>query len=363
MKNILICVTGLTPQIVTETLFCLAVKEKVPVDELYIITTLRGREVILGRDKASQTPKVPLINEIVNLCSKYKVKKPKFENDNAHIIVAKEESLELSDIRTDKHNILFPNKVCEFIKTISAQPDTTLNCSISGGRKTMSVHLAFALTLFGRENDRLLHVLTSEENEFKDFYPVNKKEAKELELSEIPYVRLRSLISSTIKEENFLSRKYSDIVKFTQKQLKIIYDKRLLLLDINTQKVKYGNQSIKLEPLEFALYFKFVEAKLEGKNKYSIHEMISPEFAIQVAEFIKDKFEHYYFGDAIKKPWWKTGFSAEGFRSKRSKINEKLESLISDPDYLSNFRIESERQYRETRYFIKAEKSKFKISY
>src|SRR5690606_26961156 len=149
-KNILICVTGLTPQIITETFYCLTVQKKIKIDEIYILTTTRGSEVILGKDRGKQTPKVIFKDELMQLCKKYKIKVPKFENSSKHIITAKEESLGLSDIRNDKHNKLFPNKVCEFIKEISSG-DNTIYCSISGGRKTMSVHLAFAMVLFGRE--------------------------------------------------------------------------------------------------------------------------------------------------------------------------------------------------------------------
>ncbi|MCL6496007.1 MAG: hypothetical protein K6T54_14695, partial [Ignavibacterium sp.] len=128
-KNILICVSGLTPQIVTETLFCLAVKEKTPVDEIYVLTTKRGREVILGRDKHPVTPKSPLKNEIEKLCKLYKLKKPLFQENDDHIIVAKEEAIELPDIRSDKENILFPNKVCEFLRLKTSNPQNVLFCS------------------------------------------------------------------------------------------------------------------------------------------------------------------------------------------------------------------------------------------
>ncbi len=49
------------------------------------------------------------------MCEKYKIHSPKFEHNDTHIIVAKELTIELDDIRNDKHNRLFPNKLCEFI--------------------------------------------------------------------------------------------------------------------------------------------------------------------------------------------------------------------------------------------------------
>lgn len=362
-KNILICVSGLTPQIVSETFYCLTVKQKIKIDELYVITTKRGRDVILGIDEAAFTPKSSLKKELQNLCAKYKVKMPAFDNNDTHIITAKEESLELSDIRTDKHNILFPNKTCEFVSKLSSDPNSTLYCSISGGRKTMGVHLAFALSLFGRENDKLLHVLTSEENEFKGFYPVNKKEDAALELAEIPFVRLRSvaLLKDEVKNKNKL--KYADIVKLTQKQLHKISDTRKLILKVNQKEISYGENKVKFEPLEFAIYYKFVEQKLEGVNKISIHTLISQEYAFSLADFIKENYEYYYFSEETKNPWWKKGFTAENFRSKRAKINSKLSALFDDDIIKDEFLITSNKNYRETTYNIKADTVKIKIQY
>ncbi len=92
-KNILVCVSGLTPQIVTETLFCLAVKEKIIIDEIYVLTTQRGRNVIYGLDKHPSTPKTALKTEIKNLCAKYKIKVPLFNNNDSHVLVAREDWL------------------------------------------------------------------------------------------------------------------------------------------------------------------------------------------------------------------------------------------------------------------------------
>lgn len=358
-KNILICVSGLTPQIVTETLFCLAVKEKIPIDEIYVLTTKRGRDVILGLDEHPSTPKTALSKEIKNLCKHYKIRKPKFEENDTHIIVAKEESIELSDIRSDKDNILFPNRVASFIREKTADPNNALYCSITGGRKSMSVHLANALSLFARENDKLLHVLTSEENEFKGFYPMNKKEAKELEFSEIPFIRLRSILGSEIKN----LKNYSDFVEQTQKQLKALTDKTKIILKTDTREVKFGMNSVKLEPQEFAIYFKMLELKQEGKEKFSVGHLTDIEFAQAVFSFMKEKYPYYYFDENKKKPWWEKGFRPEAIRSKRSKINKCLLTLFEDDVTANQFLISSEREYGNTKYFIKADKDKIKLSY
>jgi CRISPR-associated protein (TIGR02584 family) len=360
MRNILICVSGLTPQIVSETYFCLAVKEKIRIDEIYVITTVRGRKVILGEDAAPNTPKTQLKKELNSLCKLYSLSKPKFDNGEKHIIVATEESIELSDIRSDTDNILFPNKVSQFIREKSMVPENVLYCSITGGRKSMSVHIANSLSLFARENDRLLHVLTREENEFKGFYPTNKKEAKDLELSDIPFVRLRSLLSHEIKGENILNLNFDEIVKYTQTQLKLISDKKFLLCDIRKRELTYGNKSISLEPIEFLFYFYFVEMKQRGKNKIRISDITSRETAQFIKELLEKNYPYYYIKDNQQKIFEK-GFDSEYFRSKRSKINNKIQSLISDKDISIQFIIEVEKVYYDSSYYIPASLERIKL--
>ena len=358
-KNILICVSGLTPQIVTETLFCLAVKQKTPVDEIYVLTTKRGREVILGKDTHPATPKTSLRTEIENLCKKYKIKKPIFEENDKHIIVAKEESVELSDIRTDKDNILFPNKVCEFVRNKSSDPDTTLYCSITGGRKSMSVHIANALSIFAREQDKLLHVLTKEEHEFKGFYPMNKREAEDLELSEIPFVRLRSILSADVKSSELLNLNFDEIVQHTQRQLKLLAPNNKLILDIERREIRYGNDKISLEPLEFLFYYYFVDSKLRGNPNISVQQFVSDETKNQFIEYFNEYYHESYY--IKEKRWYKKGFSKEDFRIKRSNVNKRIKTLIEDDDIILDFIIDVNRKYGESTYYIRADKEKFQI--
>jgi len=359
-KNILICVSGLTPQIVTETFFCLTVKEKIDISEIYVLTTARGKEVILGKDKSPQTPKTSLKKELINLCKYYGITKPKFDETDKHIIVAKEETIELSDIRSDHDNILFPNRVASFIREKALDNNTILYCSITGGRKSMSVHIANALSLFARENDKLLHVLTREENEFKGFYPLTKKEAKDLLLSEIPFVRLRSLLSNDIKGEKLIDLSFDKIVARTQTQLKLISDKKQLICDLEKRELTFDYESVTLEPLEFLFYYHFIEKKFSGQNKISIHELISPETSQKFISYIEQYYSHYYIREAQLKNF-QQGFDPEYFRAKRSKINKKIQELITDPDFISQFTIEVDKIYGDSRYYIPASTERIKL--
>jgi len=359
MPNILICVSGLTPQIVTETFFCLTVKQKIPIAEIYVLTTKRGKEVILGRDKAPNTPKTSLKEELNNLCKKYKLPKPLFNENDKHIIVAKEESIELPDIRSDKDNILFPNKAAEFIREKTSDPEAILYCSITGGRKSMSVHLANVLSIFAREYDKLLHVLTKQEHEFKGFFPANKKEANDLEIAEIPFVRLRPLLSAELKMPDLLRSNFDEMVKTTQAQLKILAPQNKLILDIERRELRFANDKVILEPMELLFYYFFVDSKKKGILFISVNQYDSDETKI----IFKNYFATYFPTRCInfESKEWKNKFSPEVFRQRVSKINKKIEHLIEDCDLAKQFKIEVNRKWGDSTYFIPAESQRFQI--
>jgi len=334
-KNILICGSGLTPQVVTETLYCLSVQKKVKIDELYIVTTSRGREVIIGEDEQIKLP--PLKGELKRMCAKYKIQMPKFDYNDDHIIVAKDQSIEMPDIRNDKQNKLFPNKLCEFINEKTKDRTDVLFCSISGGRKSMSVDMAFALSLFGREKDKLLHVLTHEKNEFKSFYPVTKKEEKDLELSEVPYVKLRSIIGKQTKSKVFSQMKYTDLVEFAQQELKLAFTDKLII-DTGKNEITLGDyEPFRLEPAQMKLYKFIVDAKMNGEEYVSV-------------ESILKKCPHK--------------FTKKTLIEKVLKIRtEKFQKHISinDNDLIGKFIILGPDAFGSSNYGILADKSKFLI--
>ncbi|MGC8653944.1 MAG: CRISPR-associated ring nuclease, partial [Candidatus Kryptoniota bacterium] len=96
----------MTPQVVTETLYALMVQHRVQINEVYVVTTMGGKEKLLSDPS--------LDDEIRRLYSKYGLTGPSFDPDK-HIIIAKEESVELHDIRSDKENKLIPNMICDLV--------------------------------------------------------------------------------------------------------------------------------------------------------------------------------------------------------------------------------------------------------
>lgn len=341
-RNILIAVSGLTPQIISETFYCLAVKNKIKIDEIIVITTSRGRDVILGKDKELNKKRKypPLEKELVRMCKLNNLKMPAFKMKN--IIVADEQSVELHDIRSDNDNILFPNKVCEVIKQKTADKETTLHCSISGGRKTMSVDLAFALSLFGRMQDKLYHVLVDESLEFSKFFPETKAEAKKLEIAEIPYVRLRPLLGDLTQNKVFTKMSYTDIVEYTQLQLKI-KSSDTLIINTSREEILFGaNEPVKIEPKKLEIYLHLYNLKLEGKKSEDITSVAIKFFGntdnAVIMEANKDNILSYI-----------------------NKINKIIVKAISDIEVEYIFLINGPKEFGKSQYGILADRDKFII--
>lgn len=337
MKNILICVSGLTPQIITETLFCLSIKKKIQIDEIFVLTTTRGRDVILGADEEYNKKKKypPLKKEIERMCKKYhKIRLPDFQINN--IKVANELSIELSDIRNDKDNEMFPNTLCEFINEKTKNKNNILHCSISGGRKSMSVDMAFALSLFGRENDKLWHVLTHENQEFKHFFPENKSQEKDLELAELPFVKLRSMIADITGNRSLNKMNYTELVAFTQNELRKKSAENMFI-SISRREMWYGNnERVKIEPKQIELYRYFLENNSNSNNPIKLDALVKI--------FSIDK----RTGEKIK------GYDDSNIRQIRSKLNRIISSALNDPMLNDLFIIKS-GSYATSEYYLDAD--------
>jgi len=126
----------------------------------------------------------------------------------------------------------------------------SLHVSIAGGRKTMGFYAGYALSLYGRAQDRMSHVLVDEKFEkgINFYYPsknendfIIDRENKTIGLSkdaqvwlaQIPFVRLRTSLpeESLIKKANF-----SDVVNAINMASQPIK----LILDVKQQKVIIG---------------------------------------------------------------------------------------------------------------------------
>jgi CRISPR-associated protein (TIGR02584 family) len=276
--NVLIVTGGLTPQVVTETIYALATRSPgpfIPAKIVCVVTkTVADRfggqfEAALARlkhevsieatwDRSSEDWRKAAIGLFVEY--------PRYPGGAA-----------VEDIRSDDDAVRFANLVSEIIRVETAKAECRIHLSLAGGRKTMSFHGGAALSLFGRTQDELSHVLVNPQ-EFEgcaDFWfptktscPVKHRDGRALdakdasvELANIPYIRARGRIPGLIDQ----ALDYSQYVAQTNAAL----GRTPLFLELTTaeQRVRIGDiLDFTLANTDFALYQLMAEWKRGGTS-------------------------------------------------------------------------------------------------
>ncbi|MFN3716990.1 MAG: CRISPR-associated ring nuclease Csm6 [Thiobacillus sp.] len=211
-RNILICVTGLSPQIVTETVYALSMQATPAwmADEIYLLTTQRGAEnarlKLLSREPGW----------FHRLRADYGLPEIRFDESHVHVI-RRQDGTPLDDIRDDADNRCAADFIADTVRRLTQDPETEVHASIAGGRKTMGFYLGYAMSLYGRAQDRLSHVLVSApfESHPEFYYPTPQTRVitsldrgqdaldcsqARVWLGDIPFVRLREGLPERLLE-------------------------------------------------------------------------------------------------------------------------------------------------------------------
>lgn len=276
MRNVLISVAGLTPQVITETLYYLIQLRSPPekISEIHILTTSPGKEKLVS------SLLDPDDGRYFALLDDYNINQSAIQFDASHIIVLKDaQGNELQDIRTRSDNQAVADQILDFVREKAADSDCRLHCSLAGGRKTMGLYLGFALQLYGRHDDVLSHVLVHPpelEADSEFFYPPPENRSFQLqdgsilesdqikvELAEIPILLLKDKIP-LLQESTDLG--YSELVEFTQKEFERLHSPLPLIINPTSKSLHIGQEFTihKLTPLEFAIYLFVARKRLEG---------------------------------------------------------------------------------------------------
>lgn len=273
-QNILFFVAGMTPQIITETVWALACDKSNPnpwlPDEIVVLSTTTGLNQIKGR----------LFEQKV--FDDFKKEYPQLKNiqfDERSLVVIEHNGAALEDIKTPAENEIMADQLCAMIAELTQKQHVSLHVSIAGGRKTMGYYAGYALSIYGRKQDALSHVLveTKFESGSNFFYPTsnekliynhdkqvigNAQDAK-VWLAQIPFVRMRGMLD----EESILNhKKFSEVVALIGHAMQPVCIK---IINTDERKVFVGNQFCKLAPKEFAMYL--LAAKMRLKNEYLIY--------------------------------------------------------------------------------------------
>lgn len=308
-RNILFLVTGMTPQIITETIWALAcdnsLAETWTPDEVHVLSTQDGLNQIRKR----------LFED--GVFAQFKQDYPQLANvqfdpiTNLHVI-ADENGKALIDLKTPEDNEKSADIICQKIKEFTDMPDTSVQVSIAGGRKTMGFYAGYALSLYGRAQDSLSHVLVEEkfERAVNFFYPtpnehlvsdrdekvVGNAQEAQVWLANIPFVRMRDAILPKHQLKKDLS--FSDVVQ----QINASFEDITLELHTFSRKAIINDQFVisDLPPREWALLHWFADRRKNDKggiiapSKNSNEKSSNDGQDEYIQTLTEDFFDYYY---------------------------------------------------------------------
>ena len=267
-RRILLAVTGLSPQVVTETVYALARKEPSAVpQEIHVITTSEGAE----RARLALLSSSP--GWFHRLCTDLDLHDIRFGIENIHVLCGADDS-PLSDIRSPEDNERAADFITEKVRELTSDPNTALHVSIAGGRKTMGYYAGYALSLFGRPQDRLSHVLVSEpfESTWEFFYPTPYSRVIEtrdqkladtanatVTLAEIPFVSLRDGLPQRLVTGN---ARFTQTVDAARRAL----TPPELVVDLDRKCVLASGERVPMAPADLAFYSLFARVRQQERG-------------------------------------------------------------------------------------------------
>jgi CRISPR-associated protein (TIGR02584 family) len=227
-QTVLLAVTGMSPAVLTETVWALA-REDPPVipDRVAVVTTIAGRQAIereLHNPPDAEAPdlwqelRLAILGPDADKLERLILEPPRLvEAPNPR--TGKADWLE--DLRTPAENNATANFLLSELRRWTEAPETRLVVSIAGGRKTMGALLYACVSLLGRETDRLTHVLVNEPFEDarlkpKFYFPRQSRQHLHLadgrqyqaaeariDLADIPFVPFRNLFARDLVRKPF----------------------------------------------------------------------------------------------------------------------------------------------------------------
>lgn len=273
-QNILFLVTGMTPAIITETIWALACDPSLDEDSRWIPDRV---EVLSTEHGLNQIHSRLLENKVIE---QFKQDFPQltdlvFDNSCMHSIKdEKNLTTALVDLKTPEDNEFAANQINERIRQLTQEENTSLHVSIAGGRKTMGFYAGYALSLHGRAQDRMSHVLVDDkfENIPDFFYPTPKTSyvtdrdgrvwdasKAQVWLADIPFVRMKDAINE--KHQLKSDDSFIEVVA----KIKNSFSPANLVINLDKGSATFNGAEVKLPPREFAFLHWFADLRLNGQ--------------------------------------------------------------------------------------------------
>ena len=270
-KEILVVSTGLAPQVITEMLWWLAARDEGPrivPDAIHVVTTQKGAEIINRDIRGSE-------GRLSAFCREFDL--PDL-NDRLHVSLPGADNPEdADDARDIETNVGYANCVTRLLRELTDDPGNRVLACLAGGRKAMSFYVGYAMSLLGRPDDDLCHVLVSPAFENSREFWWKPKEPRmvsvsvdglkqerstdeaTIDVAQIPFARLRYLmpLKSLDKLDDF-----KELVTVAntgvERQRVVLTDSRL--------EVRFGDQAVNLSPKQYAFFKMLAEWRQDSRK-------------------------------------------------------------------------------------------------
>lgn len=340
MKRILLAICGLSPQVITETLYALYQQGRMP-HAIRIITTRSGKEALYAN----------LLNgadgHYHRFLNDYGIDPSTIDFGPRHVIsVIDHNGFEIDDITDEEENELFLTTCMETAFELTRSRDVQVFFSIAGGRKTMGACLAMAAQCYGRPEDRIFHVLVSPEFEScRDFYyppptsvPITLRGRQgEPFVKETRYARITLVPMPYLSiRERLSDRHLKEPESPAALMLSLVREKRHeLVIDLKARVIVWKGVQCDMMPAHLALYTFFALLKKDNSCERSACRSCYGCFlnAVQVLEQqeqITDIYRRICGGKCIEEMSTSgvVALTVENFNSYRSKIARNLEKAF-----------------------------------
>lgn len=373
MKRVLLAVCGLSPQVITETLYVLYQQSRM-VDAVRILTTTIGKEKCLAQLLS------PKDGQFYQFLEQYGIPENSVDFHPRNIIsVTDDNGRQIEDITIEEESALFLEKCMEQAFHLTRDPDNEVYFSIAGGRKTMGSCLSLAAQFYARRQDRIFHVLVSPpefENSREFFFPPKlpryvrlfdkssrelymKTDNARLTLVAMPFVSIRQrLKTGMLKEPESPASLLMSLIR---------EDEPILTIDLNSKKVVWKGLEMDMPPARLAIYVFFAMVKKKAQcDKKSCRDCQECALSYdQIAEDYTEEIAEIYDRTATRRREEpeKRGIrflEREALTQYKSKINADLLKNFG-PYESKKLNIKSFGQRNNTFYFLPLDRKRIRL--
>ncbi len=333
-KTILVAGVGLSPAVLTNTVWALAHEEEPIIPgEVVAVTTLTGRRCIeeqLMVSKGWERLLQSLEAEGLGIQDKLAF------GASDSIRVLGDGKTDFDDIATPEQNVAAADFILKVLRQYTEEPGTRVIASIAGGRKSMSALMISCMSLLGRAQDRVCHVLVNEpyERRMEPPFLFPEKGAKHSlggktylslrakpVLSDIPFVRVRGWYE---KEFNKVPPSYMQLVNKVQGIAPKPANYPKVKLNGAKGSFKIDSSLVHLSPSEFALVYLMLNRIKQAHPPASWYDL-EPDFTELFARKVPTSVNWFHTFKDSGTP------DPEDSRKWASSARSKLRKVFADP--------------------------------